>query len=171
VLRCLLFCCWLFVSAPAAAQLPDEDLRQAEDALARALVAGDAVAFDTLLAPEFVLRGAPDVPRATWMANALSLCWGDRHEIDDFAVPSANGEVAVVSLVLTTFRDPQTCEPAIIRSLLTDLWRRTASQTPPLSGVASGCRPQRSSAISTARRRASSRWPWTRWGRGGVRQL
>jgi putative salt-induced outer membrane protein YdiY len=123
--RLLLACSCLFLTTPAAAQLPDDDLRQAEDALARALVNRDAAAFDALLAPDFVLRGVPDVPRDTWIANALSLCWGDRHEITDVAVRSATGEMAVVSLVLTTFTDPQTCEPAIIRSLLTDLWRRT----------------------------------------------
>jgi hypothetical protein len=49
----------------------------------------DAAAFDALLAPDAVLRGAPDVPRDTWIATALSLCWGDRHEIDDVAVRSA----------------------------------------------------------------------------------
>lgn len=111
------------LTTPAPAQAPIE-LRSAERQLATALIAKDAAALERLLTPGFVLRGSPDVPRATWMKNALTLCWGDRFEISDFAVASASGDTAVVTLLLTTHQDPMTCEPAVIRSLMTDLWVR-----------------------------------------------
>ena len=44
----------------------------------------------------------------------------------DFTVASRSDDSAIVTLLLTTHQDPQTCEPAIIRSLLTDLWIREA---------------------------------------------
>jgi len=103
---------------------PEAELKDAEQLLASALVAKDAEAFERLLAADFVLRGAPDVTRSVWIDNALKLCWGDRFEIGDFRVARALPDMAVVTLVLTTSRDPKTCEPATIRSLLTDVWRR-----------------------------------------------
>lgn len=109
---------------PAHAQTLEQDLRAAEDQLAAALVAKDAAAFDRLLAPGFVLRGSPDIARDLWMKNALSMCWGDSFEISDFSVTPQSPEVAVVSLLLTTAQDPVTCERAVIRSLMTDVWVR-----------------------------------------------
>jgi putative salt-induced outer membrane protein len=108
----------------ASAQSLEDELRAAEQQLAAALISKDAAAFERLLAPGFVLRGAPDVPRGEWIKNALSMCWGDRFDITDVSVTSQSADVAVVSLLLTTAQDPVTCEPAIIRSLITDVWVR-----------------------------------------------
>jgi putative salt-induced outer membrane protein len=111
--------------APSAAQTPpDSGLRTAEERLAQALVTRDAAIFDELLDPRFVLRGTPDVDRATWIANALKFCWGDRADITDFRVVEAQGDRAIAALVLTTTRDPVTCERAIVRSVITDVWQR-----------------------------------------------
>jgi putative salt-induced outer membrane protein YdiY len=106
------------------AQAVDADLRAAEQSLAAALVAKDEQAFARLLATDFFLRGTPNVDRATWIANALKLCWGDRVEITDFRVVQPAADSAIVTLVMTTNRDPATCEPAIVSSLITDIWRR-----------------------------------------------
>lgn len=114
------------LSTTVHAQAPGAELRQAEEQLAAALTAGDAAALDRLLAPDFVMRAAPDVARDAWLKNALTLCWGDTFEITDFAVTRAAGDLAVVSLLLTTHSDPVTCEKATIRSLLTDVWVRDA---------------------------------------------
>lgn len=115
----------LCVSPPiASAQTLDNDLRAAEEQLAAALIAKDAAAFDRLLAPAFVLRGAPDVLRDEWIKKALSMCWGNRYQISDVAIVSRTADVAVVSLLLTTAQDPVTCEPAVVRSLMTDVWVR-----------------------------------------------
>ncbi|CAN5363335.1 MAG: DUF481 domain-containing protein [Acidobacteria bacterium] len=116
----------LLLPLTAAAQTPEVDLRTAEERLAAALTKKDRDVFERLLAPEFVLRGAPDVGRDTWIRNAVALCWGSQYEISDFAVRGQAGDTAIVSLVLTTSEDPATCEPAIIRSLLTDVWVRQA---------------------------------------------
>lgn len=116
----------LSIAHPVIAQPPEDALRAAEEQLARALTSKDAATLERLLSAGFTLRGAPDVPRATWMTNALTLCWGDRFDISDFTVASRSGGSAIVTLLLTTHQDPQTCEPAVIRSLLTDLWVREA---------------------------------------------
>lgn len=108
-----------------AAQTADAALQAAEEQLATALIEDDTAAFERLLAPTFVLRGAPDVDRATWIENALGMCWGDAFELSDLAVRGHAGDTAIVSLVMTTYQDPVTCEPAIIRSLLTDVWVRS----------------------------------------------
>jgi putative salt-induced outer membrane protein YdiY len=107
------------------AQPPEAELRAAEEQLAAALTSKDAAAFERLLAPDFVLRAAPDVTRAAWITNALGLCWGPKYEISDFSVRTASSDSALVTLILTTFEDPVTCAPAIVRSLLTDVWLRT----------------------------------------------
>jgi putative salt-induced outer membrane protein YdiY len=112
------------LASPALAQSLDIDLRQAEEHLARALTTKDAAALETLLAADFTLRGAPNVTRDAWIKNALTLCWGDRFEIADFSIARQAADLAVVSLLLTTQSDPSTCEPAVIRSLLTDVWVR-----------------------------------------------
>jgi putative salt-induced outer membrane protein len=100
------------------------NVRAAEAELATALTKKDAAALERLLAPAFTMRGSPDVPRATWLKNALTLCWGDRFEISELSVVMESEDAAVVTLLLTTQQDPMTCEPAVIRSLLTDLWVR-----------------------------------------------
>lgn len=114
----LLFLC----PAMAPAQVTDADLRTAEQQLALALTTKDRATFERLLAPEFILRGAPDVARDTWITNALTMCWGDTFDISDFTVAHRTADTAIVSLVLTTQQDPVTCERAIVRSLLTDVW-------------------------------------------------
>lgn len=125
VCRCALTLISVAISPPLPTASPQlSPLRAAEEGLAAALTSKDAVALERLLAPGFVLRGAPDVPRATWIENALSLCWGDRYEMSDFAVVSENGNTAVVTLLLTTHQDPLTCERAVVRSLMTDVWIR-----------------------------------------------
>jgi putative salt-induced outer membrane protein YdiY len=124
-MRVLMITALLLLPLTAAAQTPDTDLRAAEEQLAAALTKKDRDVFERLLAPEFVLRGAPDVDRDTWIANALGMCWGETYEITDFDVRGRTGDLAIVSLVLTTHVDPATCEPAIIRSLLTDVWSST----------------------------------------------
>lgn len=112
------------ISATAQAQDIATEVRQAEDALAAALVRKDAAAFELLLAPEFVLRGVPDAGRDTWIANAVSMCWGDRYEISNFTIVRSDGDTIVASLVLTTAVDPVSCAPATVRSVLTDVWIR-----------------------------------------------
>ncbi len=115
----------LSLAVPAKAQpASDAELLALEERLATALTTKEAPVFEQLLAPGFVLRGAPDVSRDIWIANAARLCWGDRYELTDFRLIEDMGTSAVVSFVLTTFRDPETCDRAIIRSLVTDIWRR-----------------------------------------------
>ena len=117
------------IPALAAAQPAAEPtLRGLEERLAAALTSKDAATFEALLAPDFVLRGTPDVPRDAWIANAVKLCWGERYELTDFGSIEDAGDTAVVSFVLTTFVDPTTCAPAIIRSLVTDVWRLEGEQ-------------------------------------------
>lgn len=121
----IITCSILALAAPAAARQDPADtaIRAAEEQLAAALIAGDEAAFERLLLPSFVLRGSPDVPRATWVANALGRCWGTQADVSGFSVISRDGDAAVVGLVLTTNLNPDTCQPAVVRSLLTDVWR------------------------------------------------
>jgi putative salt-induced outer membrane protein YdiY len=104
---------------------PDPTLHDRILELERRLVAGlhqqDTSRLEPLLADDFVLRGNPDVDRATWIRNAVTLCWGDRSEIDAFEARRA-GDAVVSSFVLTLYQDPRTCEPATIRSLVTSIW-------------------------------------------------
>ena len=110
------------LALPAAAQAQAPDVRALEEALARGLVQKDRAALDRLLAADFVLRGSPDVDRATWLDNAVSLCWGEQASIDEFSMVSL-GDAVVTTFTLTTDRHPTTCERAIVRSVITDLWR------------------------------------------------
>jgi putative salt-induced outer membrane protein YdiY len=112
------------LTSTAHAQDLAADVRRAEEQLAEALINKDAAAFDLLLAPAFVLRGAPDVPRAAWISNALSMCWGHRYEISDFVIVRSEADTIIASLVLTTTVDPVSCASATVRSLLTDVWIR-----------------------------------------------
>lgn len=120
----LAVCACLLPGRAALAQPAADDIRILEERLATALIAKDKAALDGLLASGFVLRGAPDITRPTWMTNALTLCWGDTFAITDFAIRSATAETAIATLVLTTQQDPVTCAPAVIRSLITDVWVR-----------------------------------------------
>jgi len=110
------------LAAAAAAQVTGPDVRALEEALARGVIAKDRAALEALLAPDFVLRGSPNVDRATWLDNAISLCWGDEASIDDFSVVTL-GDGIITTFTLSTNRNPATCEPAIVRSVITDLWR------------------------------------------------
>lgn len=112
------------LAVPLAAQVapPAPDVRALEEALARGIIQKDRAALDVLLAPDFVLRGNPNVDRATWLDNATSLCWGDEATIDDFSVvPLGDGILA--TFTLATDRNPTTCAPAVVHSVITDLWR------------------------------------------------
>ena len=76
-----LVCSLSFAAAAAQAQPADaieSIIRERELAVAAAMHARDRGALEQLLADDYVLRGAPDVDRATWIRNALTLCWGDR---------------------------------------------------------------------------------------------
>jgi putative salt-induced outer membrane protein YdiY len=116
------------ISAWAAPQ-PDipSEIRGRETALFDALRAKDAVRLEQVLADDFVLRGKPDIDRATWLKNAVDLCWGDRMELDTFRATTV-GDTVVATFELTFFVDPATCGPAILRSLITDVWVRDAGQ-------------------------------------------
>lgn len=110
---------------PAGAQTPEIEFRRLEEQLALALTQKDGATFERLLASDFAFRGTPDVDRATWIKNAVGLCWGEKFEISDVTVRGATADSAIVFLVLTTFENPLTCAPATVRSLLTDVWVRT----------------------------------------------
>jgi putative salt-induced outer membrane protein len=105
-----------------AVQIADEleFFHERETALFQAIHDRDRDALDALLAPEYVLRGSPDVPREEWLKNAVAMCWG-RAAIADFHV-RRHEATAVVSFVLTFDQDPATCQPALLRSLITDVW-------------------------------------------------
>lgn len=98
-------------------------LQASERALADAVHARDRNRLEQLLAADYVLRGKPDISRKTWIDNALTLCWGDRSDIDAFRVRE-QGDLAVTSFELTFYVDPISCGPAVLRSLITDVWIR-----------------------------------------------
>lgn len=148
LLLLLLTLATLLASSPAVAQEVSSDeaaeVSALERALADAMHAKDAERLDSLLAPDYVLRGSPDIDRATWLKNALALCWGNRSEIADFEARHYDG-VAVASFRLTFFVDPDTCRPALLGSLITDVWVRESSgwrlqvrhsAPPPRGGIA-----------------------------------
>ncbi|MGE0592745.1 MAG: DUF481 domain-containing protein [Vicinamibacterales bacterium] len=112
--------------------------------LANAMHARDRARLEQILAPDYILRGTPDIDRDTWVRNAVSLCWGERSDIDDLRVQPL-GDVAIVSLDLTFYVNPDTCRPAVLRSLITDVWVRSGgawqlqtrhSGPPPTGGIA-----------------------------------
>jgi putative salt-induced outer membrane protein YdiY len=114
----------------AAAQEPEDprtdaagEIRALEEALSDAMHRRDGGRIERLLAPEYVMRGAPDIDRAAWIRNAVTLCWGERSDIDRFRV-RLEGDVAVASFELTFYVDPSSCRPALLRSLITDVWVR-----------------------------------------------
>lgn len=114
----------LLMLALQAAQAPD--FAALERAIAGQLLTKDPAALERLLDEAFVMRGTPDRDRGAWIATAVTGCWGDRVDVDDVAVAFVSGDVALVTLKTTYHVDPATCEPAIVRSLITDTWRRGA---------------------------------------------
>jgi putative salt-induced outer membrane protein YdiY/ketosteroid isomerase-like protein len=92
-------------------------------ALADALVQRDHAQLERLLAPDFVLRSAPDITRDVWIRNAMTLCWGEQADIGTVDV-RLHQDVAVASYQLTLYADPETCRPAVLRSLVTDVWTK-----------------------------------------------
>jgi hypothetical protein len=114
----------------AAAQQPRDmrtdaagEIRALEQALSDAMHSKDGGRIEGLLAPEYAMRGAPDIDRAAWIRNAITLCWGERSDIDRFRVRLEAG-VAVATFELTFYVDPSSCRPALLRSLITDVWVR-----------------------------------------------
>lgn len=97
------------------------EIRAKETALANALHAKDAAGLNALLASDYVLRGVPNVDRATWIRNALTLCWGDDSDIDRFR-SEQHDRVIVATFAMTFYQDPMTCRPAVLRSEITDVW-------------------------------------------------
>lgn len=115
----------LLVLALHTAQMP-HPFAQLERAIADAMLAKDRAVLERLLDEGFVMRGAPDRDRGAWIETAVTGCWGDRVDLDDIDVRFTAGDVAIVTLQSTFHVDPATCEPAIVRSLITDTWRRGA---------------------------------------------
>jgi putative salt-induced outer membrane protein YdiY len=97
------------------------DIRAREAALATAMHARDAAGLDALLASDYVLRSVPDVDRTTWIRNAVTLCWGDRSDMDRFRT-QRHDRVVVATFEMTFYQDPRTCRPAVLRSEITDVW-------------------------------------------------
>jgi putative salt-induced outer membrane protein YdiY len=122
----------LAVAARATAQplAPPDVLAEVlayEQGLAYSLNSRDRGHIESLLSEDFVLRGAPDVDRDTWISNAMTYCWGDRWEFSNATV-RLDEDVAVASLVVTFFVDPLSCQPALVRSLITDVWIRDGDE-------------------------------------------
>jgi putative salt-induced outer membrane protein len=111
----------LAASQPSDRQIAD-DILERERAVTRAMHTRDRAGLEALLADDYVLRSVPDIPRETWITNAVTLCWGDRSDISDFDVRALEG-TAVATFALTFYVDPATCRPAVLRSLITDVWR------------------------------------------------
>lgn len=95
-----------------------------EQAVVAAVQSRDESRLDQFLASDYLLRGAPDIDRATWIHNALTLCWGRRSSIDNFRARRLDG-IVITSFVLTFYVDPASCRPALLRSVITDVWRDT----------------------------------------------
>jgi putative salt-induced outer membrane protein YdiY len=107
----------------APAQPDPADVRLLESSLAEALHARHRQRLESLLAADYVLRGAPDIDRETWLQNAVTLCWGDRSDIDRFRA-RRHDDVVIASFELTFYVDPATCQAGVLRSLVTDVWVR-----------------------------------------------
>lgn len=130
------------VGQAAGAQSPTDELHTAEQALATALIKKDRPVFERLLADDFLMRGEPDVDRDGYIRNALALCWGSTFDLTRFNARVIDA-TAIVTFTLSTPRDPNTCEPALVRSVITDVWSRTADgwrlqirQSSPAGGIA-----------------------------------
>jgi putative salt-induced outer membrane protein len=121
---------FLLLGPPVAAAQGDKALsfedqvRAVEDALVEAVQQHDRAILDALLAQEYVLRAEPDISRSTWITNAVTLCWGNRSDINQFEVRQLD-DVAIATFQLTFYVDPGTCRPAILRSMITDVWKHS----------------------------------------------
>jgi putative salt-induced outer membrane protein YdiY len=104
-----------------AGQPDSGEVRLLESALVEALHARDRQRLGSLLASDYVLRGTPDIDRETWLQNAVTLCWGDRSDLDGFRARRYDG-VVIASFELTFYVDPATCRAGVLRSLITDVW-------------------------------------------------
>ena len=102
---------------------PTAELLALEQLLFSGMHEKNETTLDRLLAAGFVLRATPDVSRDAWMTDALSLCWGEDSDITDFRSEVVDA-VAIVSFLLTSYQDPDTCEPATLTALVTDVWIR-----------------------------------------------
>ena len=127
-LRCLLVAALVMaVARSTGAQESDGGsgehpaIRAQEMALADAVRTRNVTLLERLLASDYVLRSAPDVDRAAWIRNALTLCWGNRSDIERFRTQQHDG-VVVATFEMTFFQDPATCRPAVLRSEITDVW-------------------------------------------------
>lgn len=92
-----------------------------ETALADALRTRSAAGLERLLASDYVLRGAPDVDRTTWIRNAVTLCWGDRVDLARFRTQE-HENVVVATFEMTFYQNPASCRPSAMRSEVTDVW-------------------------------------------------
>ena len=119
---------WGSAYAQGSAQEADRsgDVGASVRALADAMHRRDRRGLEQWLAPDFVLRSAPDIDRDTWIHNALALCWGEHSDIEGFAVRQ-HGDTAIASFELTGYVDPETCRHSVWRSLVTDVWTRDAA--------------------------------------------
>lgn len=104
-------------------QIDTVDVRLLESTLVEAMHARDRERLESVLAADFVLRGAPDIDRETWLQNAITLCWGERSDIESFRA-RRQGRVVIASFELTFYVDPGSCQAAVVRSLVTDIWVR-----------------------------------------------
>ena len=107
----------------AGEQSDTADIRRLESTFFEALHARDRPRLESLLAADYVLRAAPDVDRKTWLRNGMTLCWGERSDIDRFRA-QRHDDVAIAFFELTFYVDPGSCQPAVLRSLVTDVWVR-----------------------------------------------
>ncbi len=104
----------------------EPDIVALEQQLFRAIEEKDRSALDSLLSDDFVLRGSPDMTREVWLTSAVTLCWGPSWDVQQVSV-RAEGDTQVASFILNFYRDPLTCRPAILQSLITDVWVRRDS--------------------------------------------
>jgi putative salt-induced outer membrane protein YdiY len=115
------------IAAPAIGQERESqsaaEILEQEQALVDAIRARDRARLDTLLADNYVQRGAPDMQRSVWIDDALTQCWGDRSAISGFRVqPFVNSVVATFELTLHA--DSGQCTPSLPRLVITDVWAR-----------------------------------------------
>jgi putative salt-induced outer membrane protein YdiY len=103
--------------------LDEPDIVALEQQLFRAIEEKNPAVLDSLLSDDFILRGSPDMARDVWLTNAVTLCWGPSWDVQQLTV-RADGDTQVASFILNFYRDPLTCRPAALRSLITDVWVR-----------------------------------------------
>jgi putative salt-induced outer membrane protein YdiY len=117
------------LAVPASAQnvaraQPDVvEIDRLESTLVEALHARDRQRLESLLAADYVLRGAPDIDREAWLQNVTTFCWGDHSDFDRFRARRFD-DIVIASFELTFYVDPVTCRAGVRRSLVTDVWVR-----------------------------------------------